>query len=122
MLVISHNRREIIVPRSEVPVIKMEKFEVRQVIDDDGISHSSVTPVDPVGVLDLPFRAFSMESYNATGEISRLQFQHPKHVDSLDVFDRISGDLSEISAKVDHMTLMQSISNDVSSSPSDVKQ
>lgn len=118
----SHNQRERICPRSEVPVIKMEKYEVRQILDENGISHSSVVPVDSVGVLDLPFRAFSMESYNATGEISRLQFQYPKHVDSLDVFDRVSGDLSEISAKVDHMTLMQSISNEASSSSSDVKQ
>lgn len=117
----SHNQRERILPRSEVPVIKMEKFDVRQVLDENGISHSSVVPVDPVGVLDLPFRTFSMESYNATGEISRLQFQYPKHVDSLDVFDRVSGDLSELSAKVDHLTLLQSVREDAPSSP-DVKQ
>lgn len=112
----SHNQREQLLPRSEVPVIKMEKFEVRQVLDDDGISHSSVVPVDSVGVLDLPFRSFSIESYNATGEISRLQFQYPKHVDSLDAFDRVSGDLSELSAKVDHLSLMQSIQSDSKSS------
>lgn len=118
----SHNLRERILPRSEVPVVKMEKFEVRQVLDEDGISHSSVVPVDSVGVLDLPFRSFCMESYNATGEISRLQFQYPKHVDTLDVFDRINGDLSELSAKVDHLTLMQSVRDDASSSSTDVKQ
>lgn len=117
----SHNKRELVCPRSVVPVIKMEKFEVRQVLDDNGISHSSVVPVDSVGVLDLPFRNFSMESYNATGEVSRLQFQYPKHVDSLDVFDRVSGDLSELSAKVDHLTLLQSVREDVSPS-SDVEQ
>lgn len=117
----SHNQRERILPRSEVPVIKMEKFEVRQVLDETGVSHSSVVPVDPVGVLDLPFRTFSMESYIATGEVSRLQFQYPKHVDSLDVFDRVSGDLSELSAKVDHMTLLQSVRED-SSPLSEVKQ
>lgn len=117
----SHNQRERILPRSEVPVIKMEKFEVRQFLDETGVSHSSLVPVDSVGVLDLPFRTFSMESYNATGEVSRLQFLYPKHFDSLDVFDRVSGDLSELFAKVDHMTLMQSVREDASPS-SEVKQ
>lgn len=117
----SYNEREKVLPCSEVPVIKIEKFEVKQTLDSDGIAHNVLSPVDPVGVLDLPFRAFSMESYNASGEISRLQFQYPKHVDSLDVFDRVNGDLAEISAKVDHMTLMQSIQSD-SVSSSDVKQ
>ena len=107
MRILSYNKRETVLPSSDVPVIKVEKFEVRHTLDENGISHSSLNPVGVPPVLDLPFRAFSMQSYNETGEITRLHFMSPMHDTSFDAFDRVSGDLQELSLKVDHMSLME---------------
>lgn len=115
MRILSYNQRETVLPSSDVPVIKVEKFEVRQTLDDNGISHSSITPVGVPPVLDLPFRAFSMQSYNETGEIARLHFMSPMHDTSFDAFDRVSGDLQELSLKVDHMSLMEKVASSSSS-------
>ena len=109
MRILSYNQRETVLPSSDVPVINVEKFEVRQTLDENGISHSSLTSVGVPAVLDLPFRAFSMQSYNETGEIARLHFMSPMHDTSFDAFDRVSGDLQELSLKVDHISLMEKV-------------
>lgn len=109
MVQISYNQREKVLPSSDVPVIKIDRFKVSTQIDENGIS-KSVTEVDNSdSVLDLPFRTFSMQSYHDTGEVTRLSFIHPKQVSSFDVYDNINSDLNEVSAKVDYLQSMQKV-------------
>lgn len=116
MITISYNKREKVLPCSDVPVVKVDKFDVRQIMNDDGVVHSEVVPKDVDSILNLPFRNFSMQSYNETGEVTRLQFIKPKQISSFDAFDRVYGDLSEISAKIDHEMMIKEVVSSSSSS------
>lgn len=109
MVQISYNQREKVLPSSDVPVIIQARYRVVSRVDENGISKNVTELDDSSSVLDLPFRTFSMQSYNDTGEINRLSFISPKSVTSFDVIDRISGDLNEVVSKVDYMQSMQSV-------------
>lgn len=107
MVIESFNDREKRLPSSDITQIDVKRYQVRDFVDDAGIAHSSVQEVDELGFLDVPFRDFSMTTMVATGEVSRLHFVTPQSDTSLDSFDRVTGDLSEISAKIDHFEAMQ---------------
>lgn len=109
MVTESYNVRERCVPSSNITQVLVKHYEVKDYVDEDGITHKSVQEINRVGFLDVPFRDYSMATYQATGEVSRLHVVSPQNDNSLDMYDRISGDLDEISAKIDHFEMMESL-------------
>lgn len=107
MVTESYNKREQVVPSSCITTIEAKRYEVKEFLDADGISHSSVQESNKLDFLDVPFREFSMSTMVATGEVTRLRFVSPQSDSSLDMYDRINGDFAEISAKIDHMEFMK---------------
>ena len=105
----SFNFRERCVPSSNITQILVKHYEVKDFVDDDGIIHKSVQETNRDGFLDVPFRDYSMSTYHATGEVSRLHVVSPQVDNTLDMYDRIDGDLDEITAKIDHFEMMESL-------------
>lgn len=116
MVIESFNVREKKVPSSCIEQIKLKKYRVEQNIDSDGVSHSVLVENVQDDFLDVPFREFSMNTYVATGEVTRLHLVSPIHERTLDVYDRVTGDLEEISARIDHMELMDRVSQSAKAS------
>lgn len=110
----SYNKRETQIPKTDIPRIEVSRYDVKEMLDDSGISHSSVIKQTKDDFLDVPFRDYSMATFVATGEVTRLRFVSPQHDNSLDMYDRITGDFTELSAKVDHMEMMESVKASVS--------
>ena len=111
MVTESYNVRERCVPSSNITQVLVKHYEVKDYVDEDGITHKSVQEINRNGFLDVPFRDYSMATYEATGEVTRLRVVSPQTDTSLDMYDRIDGDLDEISAKLDHFEMMESLKN-----------
>lgn len=99
----SFNVREKCLPKSCITTVSVKQYEERVTLDENGIAHSELVEKTSDDFLDVPFRDFSLQTMQVTGEISRLQFVSPLSTSKLDALDRISGDASELSAKLDRM-------------------
>lgn len=109
MQIESFNVRENSLPITEITSIKVKKFDVKESVDEDGVAHSVLKEKVDDDFLDVPFRDFSMTTYVATGEVTRLKYISPVGENSLDVYDRLTGDLEEVSAKINHMEIMNQV-------------
>lgn len=121
MLTESYNEREKCVPVTDVTRIDVKKFKVKENIDSDGVSHSVLVEDVNDAFLDVPFRDFSMTTFVATGEVTRLKFVSPLGVKTLDMLDRVTDDLSEVSARLDHMELMANVAQQAQQSSQQVQ-
>lgn len=113
MVTESYNKREQVVPSSCITSIDVKRYEVKEFLDSDGISHSCVKESNKLDFLDVSFREFSMSTMVSTGEVTRLRFVSPVSDTSLDMYDRINGDFAEISAKIDHLEFMKASAESV---------
>lgn len=106
MQIVSFNTRESFAPVTECSRVDIKRYEQETFVDSEGIAHTSLVEKTNSEFLDVPFRDYSIQSYVATGEINRLHFVSPHSDNSLDLVDRIDGDVSELSAKIDRMEAM----------------
>lgn len=105
----SFNLREKCLPKSCITTVSVKQYEERVTLDENGIAHSVLVEKTIDEFLDVPFRDFSLQTMQVTGEISRLQFVSPLSTSKLDALDRISGDAADISAKLDRMDALAAV-------------
>lgn len=108
MVTESYRKREFSAPVIECMRIDTKQYENKVSIDENGISHATLVEKKPDAFLDVPFRDFSMQTMVATGEVTRLNFVGPRFASQLDAIDNINVDAQELSARLDHIEMMES--------------